>query len=77
MLLQFVRFVKPWNFVFDCEKNFEFRRGDLDTKNLLGGEIFAQNAFFLVVLNDLRTPEWLKTIQYPEFIMQRAIQLLA
>jgi len=50
-----VDFKKPWDFVFDCKKKFEFRRGDPDTKNLLGEEIFAQNAFFLPLLDKIRT----------------------
>ncbi len=42
-----VDFKKPWDFVFDFKTNLEFRQGDSNTKNLLGEEIFAQNAFFL------------------------------
>lgn len=48
-------FKKPWDFVFDLKDSLDFRRWDSDTKNLLGEDIFAQNVFFLALLDKLRT----------------------
>ena len=48
-------FKKPWDFVFDLKDSLDFRRWDSDTKNLLGEDIFAQNVFFLALLDKIRT----------------------
>ena len=44
-----------WKILYDFKSNSDFSRGDLDTKNLLGEEIFAQNAIFLPLLDKVRT----------------------